>query len=230
MAVYSPRDVAFSKILYMVPADDGDTVNAGTLAGGSLDGVNTEGEGGVLTVSVQSGGADPGASNRVAGTYEVSPTGGSGTGLVVSVFVDSDRVVAAADVTIINGGKDYADTDTDLLIVSTALGGSTAGTGDLTLGAATVATAANSTGVSNTKRHFIPVNAGLTAEADGDAANDSSGTPSPSRGDGIDYGNSAENLAAQREECQKLIGQNRDSDDTGSVADEQIGFTVFGVQ
>ena len=47
-------------------------------------------------------------------------------------------------------------------------------------------------------------------------------------GDGIDYGDDAENLAAQRLQCEKLIGQNRDSIDDGNAADEQLGITVFG--
>ena len=209
MTAYSPRDVAFSKILYCVPPDDGDTVNQGTLAGGSLDGTNTEGEGGVLTIAYTSSSdsASTGASSRTAGTYTVSPTGGSGTGLVLSITVNSDRTLDAA--VVINGGKDYETTDT-VTVVGTDFAGTTTA-GDATLSPATVATAANSTGVSNTKRHFIPVNA---PDVDGSG--------------GIDYGTDAENLAEQRTQCENLIGQKRDSDDSGTTADEQIGYTVFG--
>ena len=50
------------------------------------------------------------AGTRAAGTYTVSPTGGSGTGLVLSIEVNADRSLAAA--VVINGGKDYATNDT----------------------------------------------------------------------------------------------------------------------
>ena len=68
-------------------------------------------------------------------------------------------------------------------------------------------TAAN--GVSSNSRHFIPVNA-----------------PADDAG-GIDYGNEAADLAAQREECEQLIG---DRVPLGGGAAEEIGFTVYGVQ
>ena len=215
MTAYSPRDVAFSKILYVVPPDDGDAVSDDTLSGqGSLDGVNTEGEGGVLTIAYTGNSNNAtGDGSRVAGTYTINVDSdltddqdGSGTGLVLSIEVNADRSLEAA--VVINGGKDY-DTDDTITVPGTLLGG-TAPAGNATLSPATVATADNSTGVSNTKRHFIPVNApGVD-------------------GSGIDYGTDAENLAAQRVQCEKLIGQSRDSIDSGDVADEQLGITVFG--
>ena len=61
--------------------------------------------------------------------------------------------------------------------------------------------------MSANSRHFIPVNA---------PANDAGG---------IDYGNEAADLAAQREECEQLIG---DRDINGTAT--EIGFTVYGVQ
>ena len=62
-------------------------------------------------------------------------------------------------------------------------------------------------GVSLTSRHFIPVNAPGT---DNDAS-------------GIDYGTDAQNLAAQREQCEQVIG---DRGEDGSLA--EIGYTVYG--
>ena len=62
-------------------------------------------------------------------------------------------------------------------------------------------------GISLLSRHFVPVNA---------PANDAGG---------IDYGNEAADLAAQREECEQLIG---DRDVNGTMT--EIGFTVYGVQ
>ena len=227
MTAYSPRDVAFSKILYVVPPDDGDAVNDGTLSGGgSLDGTNTEGEGGVLTIAYTDNTDNAtAAGSRVAGTYTVSPTGGDGSGLVLSIEVNADRSLEAA--VVVNGGKDYAAANV-VTVAGTELGG-TAPAGNATLSPnAPLATAANSTGVSSSKRHFIPVNAGLTRTALTNAADDSDANPSARRGDGIDYGNEAQNLAAQREQCEKIIGQNRDSIDAGDTADEQLGITVFG--
>ena len=61
-------------------------------------------------------------------------------------------------------------------------------------------------GVSSTQRGFRPVNAGLTQTALTDAANDTSATPSPSRGDGIDYGDYDDNLAAQRLQAWRQTG------------------------
>lgn len=63
------------------------------------------------------GAADPA---RTAGTYAgLSPTGGSGTGLVVDVTVDG---AGAATVTLVNGGKDYASAET-LTLTDAVLGG-----------------------------------------------------------------------------------------------------------
>ena len=63
--------------------------------------------------------------------------------------------------------------------------------------------AANAQGIASTARYYMPVNApGI-------------------EGDGIDYGTDAQNLAAQRAECQELVGQ-----DTGEN-DRQIGVTVY---
>jgi len=63
------------------------------------------------------GGAD---SSRTAGTYTVSPTGGSGSGCVVSIVVAAST--GAATVTLVNGGKDYADGAT-LTATDAVLGG-----------------------------------------------------------------------------------------------------------
>lgn len=215
MPGFSPRDVAFSKILYMVPAETGDVVNEDILSGqDSLDGTNTEGAGGVLTIAY-TGSSDnaTGAGTRVAGTYTIDVDAdltdaqdGSGTGLVLNITVNADRSLAAA--VIVNGGKGYDAADV-ITVPGTLLGGTTPA-GDATLSPATLSTAANATGVSGTKRHFIPVNAPAVEE--------------------YDYGTDAEDLSAQRRECQMLIGENRDSDDAGAVADEQIAFTVHGVQ
>ena len=82
-------------------------------------------------------------------------------------------------------------------------------------------------GVSALSRHFIPVNAGLTEEAFTDAAEDSDANPSPRRGNGVDYGNAADNRAAQREECEQMIG---DRVPIGGGAAVEIGWTVFGNQ
>jgi len=58
--------------------------------------------------------------SRATGDYAgLSPTGGSGTGLVVDVSVDGS---GAATVTLVNGGKDYADAET-LTLTDAVLGG-----------------------------------------------------------------------------------------------------------
>lgn len=58
--------------------------------------------------------------SRSAGNYAgLSPTGGSGTGLVVDVSVDGS---GAATVTLVNGGKDYATAET-LTLTDAVLGG-----------------------------------------------------------------------------------------------------------
>ena len=57
--------------------------------------------------------------NRSAGTYTVSPTGGSGTGASVSIVVDGS---GAATVTLLNGGKNYTDGQT-LTATDAVLGG-----------------------------------------------------------------------------------------------------------
>ena len=59
-------------------------------------------------------------------------------------------------------------------------------------------------GVSATSRHFIPVNAPAVD------------------GCGIDYGNDATDLAAQRTECEELIGEVEIS---GTMT--EIGYTVY---
>ena len=64
-----------------------------------------------------------GAANasRTAGTYSgLSPTGGSGSGLKVDIVVASST--GAATVTLINGGKNYADGET-LTVTDALLGG-----------------------------------------------------------------------------------------------------------
>jgi hypothetical protein len=59
--------------------------------------------------------------SRTAGTYEgLLPTGGTGTGLKVKVVVAAST--GAATVTLINGGKDYADGQT-LTVTDALLGG-----------------------------------------------------------------------------------------------------------
>ena len=63
---------------------------------------------------------------------------------------------------------------------------------------------AASDGVSLLSRHFIPVN----AEAGG-----------------IDYGTDAQNLAAQRKECEALVGE---VDISGTMT--EIGYTVYAPQ
>ena len=216
MAGFSPRDVAFSKILYMVPAETGDVINDDILSGqDSLDGVNTEGADGVLTIDYTGNSNNAtAAGTRVAGTYTIDVDAdltdaqdGTGTGLVLAITVNADRSLAAA--VVVNGGKGYDTTDV-ITVPGTLLGG-TAPAGNATLSPnAPLATAGNATGVSGTKRHFIPVNAPAVEE--------------------YDYGTDAEDLSAQRRECQMLIGENRDSDDAAAVADEQIAFTVHGVQ
>lgn len=62
-------------------------------------------------------------------------------------------------------------------------------------------------GVSQLSRHFIPVNA---PDVDGC---------------GIDYGNDAQNLAAQRAECEELVGE---VDISGTMT--EIGYTVYAPQ
>ncbi len=62
------------------------------------------------------GGADV---SRSAGTYTVSPTGGSGSGASVSIVVDGS---GAATVTLLNGGKNYVDGET-LTATDAVLGG-----------------------------------------------------------------------------------------------------------
>ena len=57
--------------------------------------------------------------SRSAGTYTVSPTGGTGTGCSVSIVVDGS---GAATVTLLNGGKNYADGET-LTATDAVLGG-----------------------------------------------------------------------------------------------------------
>ena len=64
-----------------------------------------------------------GAANasRTAGTYSgLSPTGGSGSGLKVDIVVAAST--GAATVTLINGGKNYADGET-LTVTDALLGG-----------------------------------------------------------------------------------------------------------
>ena len=64
-----------------------------------------------------------GAANgsRTAGTYSgLSPTGGSGSGLVVDIVVAAST--GAATVTLVNGGKNYADGET-LTVTDALLGG-----------------------------------------------------------------------------------------------------------
>ena len=59
--------------------------------------------------------------SRTAGTYSgLSPTGGSGTGLKVDVVVAAST--GAATVTLVNGGKNYADGET-LTVTDANLGG-----------------------------------------------------------------------------------------------------------
>ena len=58
---------------------------------------------------------------RTAGTYSgLSPTGGSGSGLVVDIVVAAST--GAATVTLVNGGKNYADGET-LTVTDALLGG-----------------------------------------------------------------------------------------------------------
>ena len=57
--------------------------------------------------------------SRSAGTYTVSPTGGTGTGASVTIVVDGS---GAATVTLVNGGKNYTDGDT-LTATDAVLGG-----------------------------------------------------------------------------------------------------------
>lgn len=57
--------------------------------------------------------------SRSAGTYDVSPTGGTGSGAKVQIVVDGS---GAATVTLVNGGKDYADGET-LTATDAVLGG-----------------------------------------------------------------------------------------------------------
>jgi len=63
-----------------------------------------------------------------------------------------------------------------------------------------------SDGVSLLSRHFIPVNA-----------------PGIEGSGGEDYGTDAQNLAAQREECEQVIG-----DRLVSNTSTEIGYTVYG--
>jgi len=76
--------------------------------------------------------------------------------------------------------------------------------------------AANANGISNQQRHFMGVNAYITAEefTDSDKGTSADG--------GIDYGNEATNRTEQRSQCQKMIGT-----DTGN-SNRQIGITVYG--
>ena len=57
--------------------------------------------------------------SRSAGTYDVSPTGGTGSGAKVRIVVDGS---GAATVTLVNGGKNYADGET-LTATDAVLGG-----------------------------------------------------------------------------------------------------------
>lgn len=73
--------------------------------------------------------------SRTAGTYPgLSPTGGTGSGVVVDVVVDGS---GAATVTLINGGKDYAAAQT-LTITDSNLGGG--GAANLTFNVGTIGT------------------------------------------------------------------------------------------
>ena len=63
--------------------------------------------------------------------------------------------------------------------------------------------AANASGIASTSRYFKPVNAPGVA------------------GDGIDYGTDAQNLAAQRAECQQMVGL-----DSGE-SNREIGVSVY---
>lgn len=58
--------------------------------------------------------------SRTAGTYSVSPTGGSGSGLKVSIVVAAST--GAATVTLVNGGKNYVDGE-QLTATDAVLGG-----------------------------------------------------------------------------------------------------------
>ena len=92
-----------------------------------------------------------------------------------------------------------AVTETNAAVQAGVLSGATAITG--------TTTPAN--GVSANSRHFVPVNA---------PANDAGG---------IDYGNEAADLAAQRTQCESLIGERIPIG--GSTATE-LAWTVYGNQ
>ena len=235
---YNP---AFSKVLYVVPPDTGDVVNQDTLAGGSVTANVTEGAGGVLTVDSLTGGAATGT--RDPGTYVVEPTSdGSGTGIVLQVVVDDSPNagrVQLTGITILNGGKGSAVDDTLTIDGADLTTDNDALATDVTVDVATISTAANATGVSSDKRPFIPVNAGLTRTALTNATDDSDDPHSPRRGDGIDYGDEAENLAEQRLQCWKTTGPNADQNGAerqneshaatnGPDGTSKINVTVFG--
>ena len=79
----------------------------------------TEGTGAVLEMSPQI------SSGAVIGLYtNISPTGGSGTGLVVDVEIIEDRGVVIASFTIVNGGTGYQVLD-EVTIPISEVGGTT---------------------------------------------------------------------------------------------------------
>jgi len=99
------------------------------------------------------------------------------------------------------------DTDGNTLVI----GGNTAAVSDGVLSGQTAigntpySDAANASGIASTQRHFVPVNA-----------------PGENDAGGIDYGTDAQNLAAQRLQCEEMVGT-----DSGN-SDREIAVAVYG--
>ena len=220
MVAYSPRNVAFSKVLYVVPTrdDEGNLIAGAEIVPGVLNGntavaqaTSGDNTGSVMGIDTL---ANVGATaSRTAGTYDIADSSGNGTTACVAV------VVVAADgsatVTISEAGAGYSDADALTFARTDTYAGAT----NITAAVDGVSTGG---GVSTYQRFFVPVTDGRSVDQQTDAA---TGTGD---GGGIDYGNNAQNMAGDREQTRKMVGVNRDSDDSGNVADEDIGYAVYG--
>ena len=222
MAGTSPRNVAFSKVLYCVPLidDNGDAIPGAVIDPDVLSGqqsfsnvvgdADTGGDavGSLATVGpLQNAGATAG---RTAGTYVITDSGTGGTTkATANVVVAAD---GSATVQYISFGAGYAASDNIIFSRVGTYGGSS----NITQSVTAVTEVG---GISRTQRWFYPACAGRTDEARlNDASVDTAG--------GFDFGNASQNRLADRSQCLTMAGTNRDDVDTDTTL-ETIAFGVY---